>query len=90
MEQRRQVADVRMAERCPVAREHEQPGLRALGGRRLGDQLGRQRVVEVGKPHRAGYGVRPPAARNGRRMSIGTGKIVVELFSVAISASVCR
>ncbi len=27
---------------------------------------------------------------NARRKSTGTGKIVVELFSVAISASVCR
>jgi hypothetical protein len=28
--------------------------------------------------------------KNGRNISMGNGKIVVELFSVAISVSVCR
>ena len=32
----------------------------------------------------------PRTSRKGRRMSIGTGKMVVELFSEATSTSVCR
>ncbi len=47
-------------------------------------------ALEVGEPHPV-YAVRFPFAdRNGFRMSIGTGKMVVELFSAATSTRVCR
>src|SRR5437667_12910190 len=50
----------------------------------------RERLVDVDEPHLV-YAVRSPFVdRNGFRMSIGTGKMVVELFSEAISTRVCR
>ena len=91
-EQPRQRRTVLVRERLGLASDHEQPRRRALGRRLLGDQLGRQRVVEVVQPH-VRRRFRLPgsvASRSGRRRSIGTGKMVVELFSVAISARVCR
>ena len=61
-----------------------------VGRRLLGDRLFRERVVEVAEPHPVYAGRSPFADRNGCRMSIGTGKMVVELFSEAISTRVCR
>src|SRR5262249_35096952 len=89
-QQPRQVDDVRMAEGSGLAVELEETRRRPLRRRLLRDQLGRQRVVEVGELHPAYVRAFSAVWSSGRRMSIGTGKMVVELFSVEISASVWR
>jgi hypothetical protein len=79
-----QVAHVRVA-RLAAALRDQQPRAVALRRRLLGDQLGRQRIVEVRQSHQG-----ERRSRNGFNRSIGIGKIVVELFPEAISTNVCR
>src|SRR6266478_2113894 len=69
----REVADVRVAERCAAAVEHQEARRRALGRGRLRDQRLGQRVVELREPHQESVRVavvseaNEPGSESGKR-----------------------